>query len=84
MLLYKANVHYIYKKMIIYMNIYLCVLQGYSELTIIPLKDNLRYLSLNAKQIRIYRVCLNDSVEVPFQYYDPFLDVCPSEDGVDK
>lgn len=64
--------------------IYFHAFQGYTELTIIPLKDNLRYLSLNAKQIRVYRVCLNDTLEVPFQYYDPFLDVCPTDENSDK
>nr|XP_018909078.1 PREDICTED: transcription initiation factor TFIID subunit 2 isoform X1 [Bemisia tabaci] len=49
---------------------------GFVELTIVPLKDHLRFIKLNAKQCRVYRVCLNDIYEAPFQYFDPFLDVC--------
>ncbi|KAL1132516.1 hypothetical protein AAG570_010471, partial [Ranatra chinensis] len=48
---------------------------GVVELTIVPLKDNLRIIKLNVKQCRIYRVCLNDVYEAPFQYFDPFLDI---------
>ncbi|KAG8304477.1 Transcription initiation factor TFIID subunit 2 [Homalodisca vitripennis] len=51
------------------------------ELTIVPLKDNLRFIKLNAKQCRIYRVCLNDVYEAPFQYFDPFLDICQGENN---
>ncbi|KAH0952770.1 hypothetical protein HN011_011355 [Eciton burchellii] len=49
---------------------------GFVELTIIPLRDVLRLVKVNAKQCRIYRVCLNDTYEAPFQYFDPFLDIC--------
>ncbi|KAL0273010.1 UNVERIFIED_CONTAM: hypothetical protein PYX00_005790 [Menopon gallinae] len=52
---------------------------GFVELTIVPLRDNLRHIKLNAKQCRIYRVCLNDTFEAPFQYFDPFLDVCQGD-----
>lgn len=45
------------------------------ELTIIPLKNNLKFIKLNAKQCRIYRVTVNDTIEVPFQYFDPFVDI---------
>jgi len=51
---------------------------GYVELTLIPSRDNLRHIRLNAKQLRIYRVCLNESdarIEAPFQYFDPTLEV---------
>ena len=51
----------------------------YVELTIVPSKDNLKYIRLNAKQLRIYRVCLNETVEVSFQYFDPTLEVCQGE-----
>lgn len=54
---------------------------GVVELTIIPHKDNLRVIRLNAKQCRIYRVSLNDTIEAPFQYYDPFLDITHGQDG---
>ncbi|EZA62441.1 Transcription initiation factor TFIID subunit [Ooceraea biroi] len=52
---------------------------GFVELTIIPLRDTLRLVKLNAKQCRIYRVCLNDTYEAPFQYFDPFLDICQGD-----
>ncbi|XP_012265791.1 transcription initiation factor TFIID subunit 2 isoform X2 [Athalia rosae] len=52
---------------------------GFVELTIFPLRDNLRSIKLNAKQCRIYRVSLNDSYEAPFQYFDPFLDICQGD-----
>ena len=54
-------------------------LQGFVELTIVPLRDTLRLVKLNAKQCRIYRVCLNDTYEAPFQYFDPFLDICQGD-----
>ena len=54
-------------------------LVGYVELTIVPIKDNLRVIRLNAKQCRIFRVTLNENCEAPFHYYDPFLDICRSE-----
>ena len=52
---------------------------GFVELTIVPQKEYLRHIKLNAKQSRIYRVTLNDKYEAPFQYFDPFLDICQSE-----
>ncbi|GLH06390.1 Transcription initiation factor TFIID subunit 2 [Gryllus bimaculatus] len=52
---------------------------GFSELTIVPLKDNLKTIKLNAKQCRVYRVLLNDTYEAPFQYFDPFLDICQGD-----
>lgn len=52
---------------------------GYVELTIVPIKDNLRVIRLNAKQSRIYRVTLNDNCDAPFHYYDPFLDICRAD-----
>jgi len=52
------------------------------ELTIIPLKNNLNFIKLNAKQCRIYRVTVNENIEVPFQYFDPFIDI--TQDNNDK
>ncbi|KAG5887800.1 hypothetical protein JTB14_019391 [Gonioctena quinquepunctata] len=52
---------------------------GFVELTVVPLKDNLRVIKLNAKQCRIYKIILNDHYEAHFQYFDPFLDVCQSD-----
>lgn len=49
------------------------------ELTVVPLRDNLRHIKLNAKQCRIYRVVLNESYEAQFQYFDPFLDICQGD-----
>ncbi|BES95185.1 Transcription initiation factor TFIID [Nesidiocoris tenuis] len=48
---------------------------GCVEITILPLRDSLKVIKLNAKQCRIYRVSLNDTIEAPFQYFDPFLDI---------
>lgn len=52
---------------------------GFVELTIVPIRDNLRVIRLNAKQCRIFHVTLNDCCEAPFHYYDPFLDICRSD-----
>ncbi|KAK9889670.1 hypothetical protein WA026_007049 [Henosepilachna vigintioctopunctata] len=52
---------------------------GFVELTVVPVRDNLKHIKLNAKQCRIYRVVLNDEYEAHFQYFDPFLDVCQSD-----
>ncbi|KAF0749584.1 Uncharacterized protein FWK35_00021467, partial [Aphis craccivora] len=53
---------------------------GMVELTIIPLKNNLQFINLNAKQCRIYRVTVNENIEVPFQYFDPFVDITQNKD----
>lgn len=53
--------------------------QGFVELTIVPLRDNLKTIKLNAKQCRIYRVILNEHYEAGFHYFDPFLNVCQSD-----
>ncbi|XP_015121942.1 transcription initiation factor TFIID subunit 2 [Diachasma alloeum] len=53
---------------------------GFVELTIVPLRDRLLKIRLNARQCRIYRVCLNDTLEAPFQYFDPFLDICQGDE----
>jgi transcription initiation factor TFIID subunit 2 len=52
------------------------------ELTIVPTRDNLRTIRLNAKQVRIYRVVLNDTYEATFNYFDPFLDICQGDNKV--
>lgn len=49
------------------------------ELTIVPTKENLRIIRLNAKQCRVYRVLLNDVCEADFVYFDPFLDICQGD-----
>lgn len=55
--------------------------QGFVQLTIKPEKAKLKAIHLNAKQCRIYRVTFNDNLEVPFEYFDPFLEICPEEPG---
>lgn len=52
------------------------ILQGIVEMTIIPSKNKLKVIHLNAKQCRVYRVVFNDTLEVPYEYFDPFLDIC--------
>ncbi|XP_076029935.1 TATA-box binding protein associated factor 2 isoform X2 [Oratosquilla oratoria] len=52
---------------------------GFTELTLIPARDSLRYIWLNCKQTRVYRVTLNDVLEVQFQYFDPLLEVTSQE-----
>ncbi|XP_042243204.1 transcription initiation factor TFIID subunit 2-like isoform X2 [Homarus americanus] len=52
---------------------------GFTELTLIPSKDSIRYIWLNCKQCCVYRVTLNDTLEVQFQYFDPLLEVCQQE-----
>ncbi|KAG8181816.1 hypothetical protein JTE90_001471 [Oedothorax gibbosus] len=52
---------------------------GFVELTIVPLKNDLRKIRLNAKQISIYKVTLNDYHEVSFTYNDPCLNVSQGE-----
>ena len=52
---------------------------GATDLTILPLKDNLKHVRLNAKQAKIYRVTLNNDIEAPFIYFDPTLEVCQDE-----
>lgn len=44
-----------------------------------PIRETLRYIKLNAKQCRIYRVMLNDTYEAQFHYFDPFIDICQDE-----
>lgn len=56
--------------------------QGFVELTVVPLCNNLRHVKLNAKQCRIYRVVLNEKYEAQFQYFDPFLDICQADSEV--
>lgn len=53
--------------------------KGFVELTVVPIRDTLRIIKVNAKQCRIYKVLLNDQFEAHFQYFDPFLDVCQSD-----
>ena len=50
--------------------------QGFVELTLLPLKE-FRHIYINAKQTRIYKITLNDNLELPFQYCDPTLEIVP-------
>ncbi|XP_054712299.1 LOW QUALITY PROTEIN: transcription initiation factor TFIID subunit 2-like [Uloborus diversus] len=52
---------------------------GFVELTIIPLKNDFRRIRLNAKQIRIYKIAINDVHDAQFNYNDPCLDICQGE-----
>lgn len=49
------------------------------ELTIVPNNESLRLIRLNAKQLRIYSVVLNDVCHAEFVYFDPFQDICHKE-----
>lgn len=53
--------------------------QGYVELTIVPVRETLKYIKLNAKQCRIYKCILNDTYEAEFHYFDPFTDICQKD-----
>ena len=49
--------------------------QGFVELTLLPQKE-FRHFYVNAKQSRIYKITLNDTLELQYQYFDPTLEVC--------
>ncbi|XP_077526100.1 uncharacterized protein LOC144137943 isoform X2 [Haemaphysalis longicornis] len=52
---------------------------GFVELTLIPTKPDLRWIRINCKLSRVYRIRINDQFECTFQYNDPTLDVCPGD-----
>ncbi|XP_068149073.1 transcription initiation factor TFIID subunit 2 [Drosophila tropicalis] len=52
---------------------------GMVELTIVPNNENLRLIRLNAKQLRVYSVVLNDVCQAEFTYFDPFQNICQKE-----
>ncbi|SPP76981.1 blast:Transcription initiation factor TFIID subunit 2 [Drosophila guanche] len=52
---------------------------GMVELTIVPNCDSLRLIRLNAKQMRIYSVVLNDVCPATFVYFDPFIKICKDD-----
>ncbi|BFF97516.1 transcription initiation factor TFIID subunit 2 [Drosophila madeirensis] len=54
-------------------------LMGMVELTIVPNCDSLRLIRLNAKQMRIYSVVLNDVCPATFVYFDPFIQICKDD-----
>lgn len=60
-------------------NCFCLLFQGFVELTIIPTKNKLKAIHLNAKQCRVYRVVFNDDIEVPYEYFDPFLNICQDD-----
>ena len=45
------------------------------KLNLLSFQENLKYIRLNAKQCRIYKVVINGKNEASFQYFDPTLDV---------
>ncbi|XP_037931409.1 transcription initiation factor TFIID subunit 2 [Teleopsis dalmanni] len=56
-----------------------CII-GTVELTIVPTKEDLRIIRLNAKQCTIYNIVLNDVCNTDFYYYDAFLNLCQKDD----
>ncbi|KAH8305210.1 hypothetical protein KR018_003027, partial [Drosophila ironensis] len=48
---------------------------GMVELTIVPNSESLRIIRLNAKQVRVYNVTLNDVCKAEFVYFDPFQNI---------
>lgn len=44
------------------------------ELTLIPQKE-FQHVYINAKQCRIYKITLNDNLELQFQYFDPTVEI---------
>ncbi|XP_060578386.1 transcription initiation factor TFIID subunit 2-like [Ruditapes philippinarum] len=53
---------------------------GYVELTIYPLRADLKRIKINSKQCRIYRVLVNDTWESQFWYNDPTLEAVQDEE----
>ncbi|KAK7101291.1 hypothetical protein V1264_024091 [Littorina saxatilis] len=52
---------------------------GYVELTIHPLRVDLRQIKINSKQCMIYTVMINEQWEADFQYNDPTLEICQGD-----
>ncbi|XP_023226768.1 transcription initiation factor TFIID subunit 2-like [Centruroides sculpturatus] len=52
---------------------------AFTELTIIPSRNDLHRIKLNCKQCRIYKICINDLFEASFTYNDPTLEICQGE-----
>lgn len=52
---------------------------GFVELTLILTKGDVRWVRINCKQCRVYRVRINDQCEAPYHYNDPTLDICQGE-----
>lgn len=48
---------------------------GYVELTIVPTSEHINVIRLNCKQSRIFSILLNDTVELSYEYVDPFIDI---------
>lgn len=49
------------------------------EFTIIPKRSNLKCVKLNAKQCKIYRALINDTIEAQFEYYDLTAEITPND-----
>nr|CAG4643703.1 EOG090X00M6 [Lepidurus arcticus] len=60
-------------------------IEGFVELTLLPNKI-FRNVFVNAKQCKIYKVTLNDSMDLPFQYCDPTVEIVqdPDERSLDS
>ena len=57
------------------------ILQGNTELTVLPLTPTgkLWRLYLNCKQCRILRVLVNGKLSANYSYVDPTLSICPPD-----
>ncbi|ESP05566.1 hypothetical protein LOTGIDRAFT_228096 [Lottia gigantea] len=52
---------------------------GYVDLTIHPLRPDLKRVKVNFKQGCIYRICINDQWEAAFLYNDPTQEICQGD-----
>ena len=47
-------------------------------MTILPMtQKEFHNIHINAKQMRIYKITLNDNLDLQYQYFDPTLEICP-------
>nr|CAG4635921.1 EOG090X00M6 [Eubosmina coregoni] len=53
---------------------------GFVELTLLPQKEFYQVF-VNCKQARIYRITLNDNLELQFQYFDPTLEISQGQEA---
>ncbi|XP_064625594.1 transcription initiation factor TFIID subunit 2-like [Lineus longissimus] len=52
---------------------------GYCELTIHPLRPDVKRIKINCKQSRVYRISVNDYPCEVFLYNDPTLEICQGD-----
>ena len=53
-------------------------LVGLTELTLVPVREFLK-IRLNCRQAKIYKIIVNDSIDVNISYHDPTLEVCQDD-----